>query len=554
MLGELIGNHRIVRKLGEGGMGEVYLAEHESIGTQIAVKLLFPHISHELAQVDRFFNEARAVAKIRHAGIVRISDVGFTAGGRAYLLMELLEGEALADRIRRGPLPPPVACEIARQIASVLAATHAAGIVHRDLKPDNVFLVPDLEQPGGERVKILDFGIAKLTGALARGRPTQSQSAMGTPVYMSPEQWGDSSKVDARADIYSLGCIAFEMLVGRPPFDASSMMEAFAMHTTLPPPSARARVVEVPAALDALLLRMLAKTPAERPQTMKELVRAFAELRGGSGILVAGLGAVDPTATPPPSALATVIAPAPGAVDSIGHHKSTPAVDTSLTPARRARRGLRIAIAAMVAVGAGTAAVMVTRGGGAVAAHGGRDAGGAVAVTASPDGGAPPVDAGPAASLREQIEAIDPFVIVGSPPFAAQRGLVSREAYGRFVASLSPADAAARRPLVAEDGVARSAAVTWVTYAQAAAFCRAIDARLPTSAQWATLAADRGGPASVGPIDEWTGPAADGVALVREPRDRAPEPDDPLYLATEAPPGARPETVAGPRIGFRCVR
>ncbi|HVV82936.1 MAG TPA: serine/threonine-protein kinase, partial [Kofleriaceae bacterium] len=311
MLGELLGNYRIVRKLGEGGMGEVYLAQHEGIGTHVAVKLLFPHISTETAHVDRFFNEARAVAKIRHAGIVKISDVGFTPTGRAYLLMEFLEGESLSDRIARGPLPLPAACELGRQIASVLAATHATGVIHRDLKPDNIFLVPDLEQPGGERAKVLDFGIAKLTGALAHGLPTQSQSTMGTPMYMSPEQWGDASKVDARADIYSLGCIVFEALAGRPPFQASSMMEACALHTQAPAPHIRSLVPELPQSIDDLLDRMLAKLPADRPQTAQELVRVFSDLRGSSGtyevrfgVGTAPAGALGPPRTeamrPPP--------------------------------------------------------------------------------------------------------------------------------------------------------------------------------------------------------------------------------------------------------------
>ena len=561
MIGELIGNHRIVRKLGEGGMGEVFLGEHEGIGTHIAIKVLFPHISHDVSQVDRFFNEARAVAQIRHAGIVKITDVGFTQTGRAYLLMEFLDGESLAARILRGPMTPPVACEIARQMASVLAATHATGVIHRDLKPDNVFLVADHELPFGERVKILDFGIAKLTGALARGRPTQSQSQMGTPVYMSPEQWGDASKVDVRADIYSLGCMVFELLCGRPPFEATSIMEAFALHTSTPAPSARGLRPEVSPGLDELLRRMLAKAPADRPQSMQELARTFSELAGSTADAAdAGMG----TSRPPSNPLGLT----PMAVGA-------PIRRTARTEGRGTGRGW-LAVVGIVLVGGGAAVAFVILGGGGAARRSGSSSVTDPA-TPSPTGdgrpngedirptrdplAARPTELGPAprdpaspSSLRARVEAVDPFVIVGSPPFAAQRGLVSREAYGWYLAGLPPADATAGTPLKDPGGAAPTAPMTWVTYAQAEAFCSAIGAVLPTSGQWAGLAADRGGPVFVGPISEWTAPAEDGVALVREPRDRSLEPEDPLYKSSDAPPGARPESVAGATIGFRCVR
>jgi len=157
-----IGNFRIVSQLGVGGMGEVFLGVHAAIGTKVAIKMLLPHISQNHEHVQRFFNEAIAVSKIQHAGIAKIFDVGFHAQ-RAYLVMEFLEGESLAARIRRcGKLPLGEVADIGKQIASVLDAVHKAGITHRDLKPDNIFVVPDSELPRGERVKILDFGIAKL--------------------------------------------------------------------------------------------------------------------------------------------------------------------------------------------------------------------------------------------------------------------------------------------------------------------------------------------------------------------------------------------------------
>ena len=167
-IGETFGNFRLVSRLGRGGMGEVFLAEQQSIGTRVAVKVLQAEISEDKDHVQRFFNEARAVSRIQHAGIVKIFDVGYhTQSGQAYLVMEYLEGESLGRRIRRAPLSLAQVVDVGRQIASVLEATHAAGITHRDLKPDNIYLVPDRELASKERVKVLDFGIAKLSGTLA---------------------------------------------------------------------------------------------------------------------------------------------------------------------------------------------------------------------------------------------------------------------------------------------------------------------------------------------------------------------------------------------------
>ena len=225
MLGETIGNFQIVRQIGRGGMGEVWVAEHKEIKTKVAIKVLLPHVSAEKQQVQRFFNEAIAVSKIKHSGIAKIFDVGYHANGQAYLVMEFLEGETLSSRISRsGRLSLGQVCDVGRQIAGVLDATHAEGITHRDLKPDNAFLVRDAELATGERVKLLDFGIAKLSGT--SGGLTGTAGSMGTPSYMSPEQWQNSAKVDHRADAYSLGCVLFEMVCGRPPFVADSIGES----------------------------------------------------------------------------------------------------------------------------------------------------------------------------------------------------------------------------------------------------------------------------------------------------------------------------------------
>jgi len=218
--GHLFGNYRIVRLLGEGGFGEVYLAENPLIERRAAVKVLHTAVAQDSELVRRFLNEARAASAIRHRNIIEVFDAGVTPEGAPYILMEFLEGVLLQRRLaERGRLTLPQTLEIARQAGSALAAAHAAGIVHRDLKPENLFLVPDLGPPGGERVKILDFGIAKIKRAGGTGGTLRTQTGliMGSPAYMSPEQCKDSADVDLRSDIYSFAIIVYEMLTGRTP-------------------------------------------------------------------------------------------------------------------------------------------------------------------------------------------------------------------------------------------------------------------------------------------------------------------------------------------------
>jgi hypothetical protein len=273
--GAVIGQYKLVRQIGEGGMGAVYLAEHSLIGRRAAIKVLLPGLSANREIVDRFFNEARATTSIPDPGIVQVFDFGIHSDGAAYIVMEFLEGESLDARIRKlGRLPPYDALRITRQSAGSLAAAHARGIVHRDLKPENIFLVRDPEAPGGERPKILDFGIAKLGGGIdgAHSR-TRTDALMGTPVYMSPEQCRGAGHVDHRSDIYSLGCILFHMLTGQPPFDGEGVGEIIASHLREPP---RAPSVLVPGLLDGIdqaVLTALVKDPAQRFQQMTDVQR-----------------------------------------------------------------------------------------------------------------------------------------------------------------------------------------------------------------------------------------------------------------------------------------
>jgi len=248
-------------------MGMVYRAEHTLLGSPAAVKVLLPQYTVDPAVVERFFTEAKATSAIRHVGIVEVFDFGMLAGGQAYIAMELLRGESLGEHLdRRGKLLPAMAVNIATQMLGALDAAHVIGVIHRDLKPDNVFLVPDPGAPGGVRIKILDFGIAKLvTDALGSRNKTRAGTILGTPAYMAPEQCRGGGEIDHRADLYAVGCILFEMLTGRQPFVAQGGGEVMAMHIYEPPPRLRGAAPELPAELDNLLAKFLAKTVGDRP-------------------------------------------------------------------------------------------------------------------------------------------------------------------------------------------------------------------------------------------------------------------------------------------------
>jgi tetratricopeptide (TPR) repeat protein/tRNA A-37 threonylcarbamoyl transferase component Bud32 len=301
VVGTTIKDFRLVAPLGRGGMGEVWVAEQPIVKTRVAIKLLVAGVSNDTNQVQRFFNEAVAVGRIKHAGIAKIFDVGFHEG-RAFLIMELMEGDALSTRLRGPRLPVSHVLDISRQIASVLAATHAAGVVHRDLKPDNIFLVPDAELPRGERAKVLDFGIAKLGTQTSM---TAAGGSMGTPGYMAPEQWTDAAKADRRADIYALGCIIFEMACGRPPFVAMTLPEAYAKHMHEQPMPMRTLAPDMPTELEDLVLHMLAKRQEARP-TMVAVQAVLARLLEGrttQSIAVQPMGPTMPATAGPVTTL-----------------------------------------------------------------------------------------------------------------------------------------------------------------------------------------------------------------------------------------------------------
>jgi serine/threonine-protein kinase len=231
--------------------------------------------------VQRFFDEARAATRIRDPGIITVLDFGWHHGD-AYLVMELLSGSTLTQRLGLSQMAPLQATRLVQMAALAMAAAHGRGIIHRDLKPDNIFVVNDPAVPGGERVKILDFGIAKLIDRDpdAGYLPTVVGTIMGTPAYMSPEQCRAAGNIDHRTDIYALGCVLFHLLCGRPPFIAQTQGDMIVAQIQEEPPHPKQFVANLAPEIDALVMRCLAKDPEERFQTMTDVVRAAAVITG----------------------------------------------------------------------------------------------------------------------------------------------------------------------------------------------------------------------------------------------------------------------------------
>ncbi len=281
LIGQTVGNYLVKQKLGEGGMGSVYLAEHPTIGKKVALKVLHAEFSGNEEVAQRFFHEAKAVNNIGHPNIVDIVDYGVIhqGGGRdqlVYFIMEYLSGQSLSALLRseQQPLPPERALGIALQVADALSASHKCNIVHRDLKPDNIML----QQRGRERdfVKLLDFGIAKLTGDGTQPSRTRTGIVMGTPAYMSPEQCEGKANVDLRTDIYALGIVLYEMIVGRVPFIGEGYGEILVQHLTqnpVPPSSFRIMSPHI----EAVILKALQKRMELRYPSMDEFMRAMSD-------------------------------------------------------------------------------------------------------------------------------------------------------------------------------------------------------------------------------------------------------------------------------------
>ncbi|HEY1550558.1 MAG TPA: serine/threonine-protein kinase [Kofleriaceae bacterium] len=350
LVGQVLGSYRITEELSTGGMGTVYRAQHELLARPAAVKVLRADLTTRSDAIGRFFTEARAVSAIRHPGIVEVFDFGYTDDGSAFLAMELLVGESLKARIARGRLTESQARAIGGGIASALAAAHAKGIYHRDLKPDNIFVL------AGDRPKLLDFGVAKLTDRQDGFAQTVDGALLGTPSYMAPEQARAASSIDHRADLYSLGCILYEMAVGAPPFTGVAAGELIAKHLFEVAEPPRARGAAISPAFEAVITKLLQKLPDDRYASANDVVRVLTgtpsrrwvvpALAITIALAAAGVGGfvltrpkpapsspppiVDMHATPPPVTIAAPVTPQPPPAPVVKPHPKPHVVSKKL--------------------------------------------------------------------------------------------------------------------------------------------------------------------------------------------------------------------------------
>jgi serine/threonine-protein kinase len=290
----LDGKYRLEERIGEGGMGRVYRATHIHIDQLVAVKILHAHLSSDQTALARFRKEARAAAQIRHPNAVAVTDFGVTRDtGTAYLVMELLEGIDLRDRLQK---QKHLSCEeafaIAYQTCAALHVAHAKGIVHRDLKPDNIWILKTRD--GNEQIKVFDFGIAKLKSSTDTNKLTLQGMLVGTPYYMSPEQCRSEEELDARSDIYSLGVILYEMLTGLVPFRASTPLGVVFKHNSEPPKPLRELRPEIPVEVEMVVLRALSKTPELRQDSAAQLAQELEMALHTAGIRPRAMGANTP--------------------------------------------------------------------------------------------------------------------------------------------------------------------------------------------------------------------------------------------------------------------
>jgi serine/threonine-protein kinase len=283
--------YEILKLLGEGGMGAVYLAKHTQVGKRFAIKLLHEQFAHHAEMVARFMREARAAGEVGHDNIIEIYDIGKETSGAVYMVMEVLKGSSLEDVVQAQPIQVPLATYILLQVLSALEAAHAHGIIHRDMKPDNVFLTTIAGQ--ANFVKVLDFGIAKIKETEGGHGLTQTGTMMGTPYYMSPEQAKGSKDIDHRTDLYACGVMFYQMLTGKFPFEAPNIPALLVKITSEEPVPVEQHDPRIPPEIAAAIRRAMEKEADDRFQSAGEFadaIRAFAQ----QDVALQGLAAAKP--------------------------------------------------------------------------------------------------------------------------------------------------------------------------------------------------------------------------------------------------------------------
>lgn len=330
MQGQVISDrYRLIRQLGKGGMGSVWLAEHMTLKSEIAVKLIDSELG-KLSQLRaRFLREAQLAARIKSAHVVQVHDHGVTADGQPYIAMEYLVGVSLRERLdKRGRLSPPETARIVSHVCRALARAHEAGLVHRDLKPENIFIATESDD---EIVKVLDFGVAKAADALADSGidPTRTGALLGTPFYMSPEQAQGLKTVDYRSDLWAMGVVVFECLTGQRPFTAPALGPLIGkiLSSPIPVPSTTLPDAKISRDVDAWMLRALSRDPAARFASAKELSESFMIAAGATDSFERDRSARDVNAAVAPAAVAlgeTVAMPVSGNTVPLGARVSGP--------------------------------------------------------------------------------------------------------------------------------------------------------------------------------------------------------------------------------------
>lgn len=335
--------YRVLRELGRGGMGEVFLGEHIGLGTRVVIKLLHLELSGKSALVDRMRLEAQACARLSHPNVVRVTDFDRTPKGRPFFVMEYLPGRSLSEEVeaRGGFLPVAEAIDVTRQALAGLAHAHAAGLVHRDMKLDNLFVVDPSTLGGRTLIKILDFGVAKVMQGASGDAPsplmvpTGTGVVVGTPRFFAPEQ-ARGQRLDHRADIYAMGLVLYSLVAGRGPFDdAKNITEMARAHVlTAPEPPSRFARQAIPPALDAAVLRAVAKRPEDRHQSAEELsneLGAIAQQLAGAPESPGTTSYQQPAAHPPTPA-PTGAYPSPPASHTASPEPSPPWAPAVATP------------------------------------------------------------------------------------------------------------------------------------------------------------------------------------------------------------------------------